>query len=148
MDWLPSVSAEYRVRPAVVSACPALEPTRDRLVRLLSPRLPGTAAVPLSELAGAGGRYSSLVVLRSGPGPAERPLPRPPPPGYLVEVRIATGAALGRPAETEQLPAAAGRWLCQVDCAPLADGGRKLAALLTAVLLSEEGAFHGQTLRL
>ena len=43
-----------------------------------------------------------------------------------------------------------GKYMCIVDCAevPEEDGLGRLANLLTAVLLSEDGAFHGQVLRL
>ena len=156
----PSLPTDAVIRPAIVSAAATLDGLRDSLVRLLSPRLPRTAAVPAPELADAGCVYSSLVQLRpaaaalgAAPGgsPAEaasrlsRCLP-----GYVVDVRV--GGPTESPAsaaEAEECHRRTGKWLCRVACAETpADDGRRLAALVTSVLLSEEGAFHGQVLRL
>ena len=166
------------VRPAIVTTAATLDDTRDSLVRLLSPRVPRVSAVTLSDLASAGRSFSSLVVLRPAGAPKASPdeaadgageakevvnketdaeflvteasrLDRRLP-GYVVDVSVGrrAGSAEGD-AATPELYRLTEKWLCRVNCAEIpADGGSRLGALLTAVLLSEEDVFHGQVLRL
>ena len=73
-------------------------------------------------------------------------------PGYVIDVRVGCterADPTSGDAVADKFHGVTGKWLCRVNCVGgLTDGAKRLAALLTAVLLSEEGAFHGQVLRL